>query len=793
VKAGGFDFVLDRERLVALGKVVPGKSGVSELFQMVDAGKMPPAKSKLTLSAEEKAILARWIDGGAPAFQTITLGPLLTEADLFRLVRADLETMAPRQRRFMRYFTLAHLASAGATEEDLKGVRLALAKLLNSLSWHPRLATLEPINPNATVLRLDLRDLKWNPRLWDRALGRYPYRIDVQSPDAREARAATGTDQPHVRADWFLANASRPPLYYDLLQMPSTDRGLESLLQVDSTADIETEAVVRSGFNGSGVSRNNRLLERHDAAFGAYWKTYDFSDNRDRQNLFEHPLGPPPARNSFVHAGGEMIFHLPNGLFGYLLADGNGRRLDRAPTEIVSDPRRPDRAVEAGLSCFSCHAGGYLPKADQVRAHVQKNLKAFGKEDAEAILTLYPPDEKVQKLLDGDNRRYRQALTAIGLAHDAADPVNASVERYEAVVTLASAAAEAGLTPADFARRLARSPELNRPLGSLRAGGTVQRQTFETAFVDLARAFGLADTVAEPAGAAPPFIGHTGTVNAVALSADGRRALSGGVDGTVRLWDEAGRELACFKGHRSAITAVALSADGRWALSGGDDRTVRLWDTTDGREVQKFPGHTDRITCVAFTPDNCRAISGSRDRTLRLWGLDTGEEEACLTGHADWALCVAVSPDGSRAISGGKDRTIRLWDLGAAKPIQRFGVEGEVYAVAFSHDGKKFAAGGNDRVVRLWDVDGKEVWRARGHGTAIIGIEFGPGDRQVLSVGSQYQMSDRSLFAWQIEDGQEATRRDGPEAGTLSGAAFSGDGRRILTIGPEMKLGRLAE
>src|SRR5262249_36207258 len=158
-----------------------------------------------------------------------------------------------------------------------------------------------------------------------------------------------GTELPCIRTDWFIATASRAPLYYDLLQLPSTDKGLERLVQGDAATNIDELTAFRAGFNGSGVSKNNRIIERRASRYGAYWKTYDYAENVDKQNVFERPLGPPPARNSFVHAGGEMIFHLPNGLLGYLLVGNRGQRVDKAPVEIVSDPERPEKAVEAGL------------------------------------------------------------------------------------------------------------------------------------------------------------------------------------------------------------------------------------------------------------------------------------------------------------------------------------------------------------------------------------------------------------------------------------------------------------
>src|SRR5262249_58591148 len=119
---------------------------------------------------------------------------------------------------------------------------------------------------------------------------------------------------------------------------------------------IRQERVARAGFNGSGVSRNNRMIERHESAYGAYWKSYDFAGNAGRKNLFAHPLGPNSDDNSFQHDGGELIFNLPTRLPAYLLIDAKGNRIDKGPAEIVSDPKQGDRRVVNGISCMSGHS-----------------------------------------------------------------------------------------------------------------------------------------------------------------------------------------------------------------------------------------------------------------------------------------------------------------------------------------------------------------------------------------------------------------------------------------------------
>ena len=212
------------------------------------------------------------------------------------------------------------------------------------------------------------------------------------------------------------------------------------------------------------------------------------------------------------------------------------------------------------------------------------------------------------------------------------------------------------------------------------------------------------------------FTGHTDGVTSVAISPDGRYALSGSRDKTLRLWEVAtGKEIRQFTGHTGGVWSVAFSPDGRYALSGSEDKTLRLWEVATGQEIRQFTGHHVGVNSVAFSPDGRYALSGSEDQTLRLWDVKTGQQVRRFTEKTDKILCVAFSPDGRYALSGSYDQfdkkhILRLWEVATGKEIRRFtGHTSGVESVAFSPDGRYALSGSSDKTLRLWALP-EEVW-----------------------------------------------------------------------------------
>ena len=139
-----------------------------------------------------------------------------------------------------------------------------------------------------------------------------------------------------------------------------------------------------------------------------------------------------------------------------------------------------------------------------------------------------------------------------------------------------------------------------------------------------------------------------------------------------------------LEGHSGAVVAVALTGDGRRAVSASDDGTLKVWDLESGAELGTLAGHSRPVWSVALTGDGQRAVSASEDGTLKVWDLESGAELRTLKGHSGFVRSVALTGDGQRAVSASEDGTLKVWDLSPlAPPEQSMEAEaGEVVEVS---------------------------------------------------------------------------------------------------------------
>lgn len=303
--------------------------------------------------------------------------------------------------------------------------------------------------------------------------------------------------------------------------------------------------------------------------------------------------------------------------------------------------------------------------------------------------------------------------------------------------------------------------------------------------------------------------GHGGPVRAIAVSADGKTAISGSFDQSAIIWSlERNAAEQVLRFHEGAVNAVAALPDGRFA-TGGEDGRIALWRPGEQAPTSVLEGHQAPVVSLAVSPDGTMLASASWDRTIRVWPLGGGAPRV-LEGHQQNVNGVAFTPDSGAVVSASYDATLRIWPLGdsgfpltttlptplnavAVAPdgeIVTAGADGKVYflssvgeprgeiavgetpviALAVSHDGKWVAAAGIRGAVAIVERSTRTLARTLvGPGLPVWSLAFMPDNRMLLTGGA-----DRMVRRWDATTGEPigAVALGGPEDPL---AAYAGD------------------
>ena len=171
--------------------------------------------------------------------------------------------------------------------------------------------------------------------------------------------------------------------------------------------------------------------------------------------------------------------------------------------------------------------------------------------------------------------------------------------------------------------------------------------------------------------------GHSEWVTCVTYVPDGR-ILSGGMDSKICLWNKAGSRCNDLTGHSHSVSCIVASNDGKYALSGSYDKSIRVWNLSgNGREAACLMGHQAPIMCMEWSTIDCDGngngylLSGAMDGMAVVWDLGVGSDARILKGHKGHITAVEwISANDAICLTGAQDGIVQVWDANRInKPI----------------------------------------------------------------------------------------------------------------------------
>jgi WD40 repeat protein len=205
--------------------------------------------------------------------------------------------------------------------------------------------------------------------------------------------------------------------------------------------------------------------------------------------------------------------------------------------------------------------------------------------------------------------------------------------------------------------------------------------------------------------------------------------------------------------HADFITHGTFSPDGARVASASADKTARIWDTSTGTAVTAPIQHDERVVHIAFDPRGNRIVTVCEDRSARVWDARTGKPLTPAMRHVGEVLFAVFSPDGNR-IATSVDNSekqwweVQLWDAttGAelGKPLPH---DGRIQSIFWSSDGTKLASASGR--ARVWDtVRCEPLTPPIKHDNVISQVELSP-DGSMLATAC----ADGSARIWDAKSG----------------------------------------
>ncbi|KFO77447.1 WD repeat-containing protein 16, partial [Cuculus canorus] len=241
---------------------------------------------------------------------------------------------------------------------------------------------------------------------------------------------------------------------------------------------------------------------------------------------------------------------------------------------------------------------------------------------------------------------------------------------------------------------------------------------------------------------------HNSTCHAIDILSDGNSIISAWDDGIRSFTARSGRLMYMINdAHRLGVTAIAATSDGKRIISGGGEGQVKVWDIHEKSQKlgEILNAHRSAVSCIKIKKNDQEFITAGLDGTCVIWDIAHLERKRYIQASGSIKY-VCYHPEEYQIITCGTDRKIVYWEVLDGSEIR--GVQGcasgSINGMDITSDGASFVTGGDEHLVKLWDyIEGAVTHVGVGHSGIITRLKICPGKKYIVSVSA-----DGAILVW---------------------------------------------
>jgi WD40 repeat protein len=236
---------------------------------------------------------------------------------------------------------------------------------------------------------------------------------------------------------------------------------------------------------------------------------------------------------------------------------------------------------------------------------------------------------------------------------------------------------------------------------------------------------------------------------AMAITTDGKNAISSGLDFTMRKWDLHAVECAQSWDAGGPLNAITIHPNGIWTLVSTVMGALR-WDLARWHFIRSYQTNYGGTDDIAYAEQLGMVIGAGEDSLVYRWDIESGEQYKSLVDHRYPVSALAISDYANLLLSGDSSGEIRLWELSSGDPLAAWqGHDNRISDLAVLPQTRKLVSAAQESLIKVWDLDSGELLQEMSAGKGWVNaLAVSQHEEWMLSAGKD------GLRIWELEDYQ---------------------------------------